>query len=57
MADVKGGSFVHIDGEHASNYVVIDKVYGGNDIAGNIGSPADVSAEIPTELTEVGPKE
>ncbi len=57
MADVKGGSFVHIDGEHASNYIVIDKVYGGNDIAGNIGSPDDVSAEIPTELTEVGPKE
>ena len=57
MADVKGGSFVHIDGEHASNYVVIDKVYGGNDIAGNIGSPADVSAGIPAELTEVGSKE
>ena len=50
QADVAGSAFVHIDGEHASNYIVIDKAYGGNDIAGTIGA----SAAIPTELTEVG---
>ena len=49
QANVGGSAFLHIDGEHASNYIVIDKAYGGNDIAGTIGT----SAEIPTELTEV----
>ena len=50
MANVGGSALVHIDGEHASNYIVINKVYGGNDIAGTIGT----SDAIPTELTEVG---
>ena len=50
QANVGGSAFLHIDGEHASNYIVIDKAYGGNDIAGTIGA----SAEIPTEPTEVG---
>ena len=54
QANVGGGAFLHIDGEHASNYIVIDKAYGGNDIAGSIGSPQDASLEKPTELTEVG---
>ena len=54
QANVEGGAFLHIDGEHASNYIVIDKAYGGNDIAGTIGSPEDVSETIPSELTEVG---
>ncbi len=47
-ADVAGSSFVHIDGEHASDYIIIDKVYGGNDIAGTIGT----SAEVPAALTQ-----
>ena len=50
MANVGGSSFVHLDGEHASGYILADYVYGGNDIAGTIGT----SAEIPTELTKVG---
>ena len=50
QANVGGSAFVHIDGEHASSYIIIDKAYGGNDIAGTIGS----STDIPTELTEVG---
>ena len=54
QANVGGGAFLHIDGEHASNYILIDKAYGGNDIAGTIGSPEDVSETIPSELTEVG---
>ena len=53
QANVGGSAFLHIDGEHASSYIVIDKAYGGNDIAGTIGT----STEMPTELTEVGTKE
>ena len=53
QANVGGSTFVHIDGEHASNYIVIDKLYGGNDIAGTIGS----SDELPSELTAVGTAE
>ena len=49
QANVGGHAFVHIDGEHASNFILINQVYGGNDIAGTIGN----STEIPTELTEV----
>ncbi len=50
QADVGGSTFVHIDGEHASKYIIVDKLYGGNDIAGTIGS----STTVPTELTAVG---
>ena len=49
MADVGGSAFVHVDGEHASGYIVADYVYGGNDIAGTIGT----SETVPTELTEL----
>ncbi len=49
-ADVKGNAFVHIDGEHASDYIVINKVYGGNDISGTINGS---NAKVPKELTEV----
>ena len=38
MANVEGRAFVNIDGEHASNYIVINRLYGGNDIAGTIGT-------------------
>ena len=48
MANVAGSAFVHIDGEHASDSILINKVYGGNDIAGTIGS----STTLPTELTD-----
>ena len=53
QADVEGSTFVHIDGEHASNYIVIDKLFGGNDITGAIGT----SDEVPSELTAVGTAE
>ena len=33
QANVGGSAFLHIDGEHASNYIIIDKAYGGNDIS------------------------
>ncbi len=53
MADVKGNAFVHIDGEHASDYIVINKVYGGNDISGTIGGSGNAEntvKSLPTEL-------
>ena len=52
MANVAGSTFVNIDGEHApdNTFILINRVYGGNDIAGTIGT----STTIPTELTETG---
>jgi hypothetical protein len=38
MANVEGRAFVNIDGANASNYIVINRLYGGNDIAGTIGN-------------------
>ena len=38
MANVEGRAFVNIDGANASNYIVINRLYGGNDIAGTIGT-------------------
>ena len=56
MANVVGSAFVHIDGEHASNYIIVNKVYGGNDIAGTIGKTPEgkpsESKVLPDELTQ-----
>ena len=41
MANVGGRAFMNIDGAHASNYIVINRLYGGNDIAGTIGTSND----------------
>ncbi len=41
MADVKGRAFTNIDGANASDYIVINRLYGGNDIAGTIGTSDD----------------
>ena len=49
MANVGGNSFVHIDGEHATDYILINQVFGGNDIAGTIGT----TDTIPAALTAV----
>ena len=48
MANVGGRAFVNIDGEHASNFMLINYVYGGNDISGTIGN----SSTIPSELEQ-----
>ena len=48
MANVGGNTFVHIDGEHATDYILINHVYGGNDIAGTIGT-----GTVPAELTAI----
>ena len=52
MADVKGSTFVHIDGENASDNIFITNVYGGNDIAGKVGTEGN-TVTVPGELTEV----
>ncbi|MBR1520885.1 MAG: hypothetical protein IJ635_06580 [Bacteroidaceae bacterium] len=49
MANVGGSTFVHINGAEASDYMIINKIYGGNDIAGTIGT----SATVPSALTEI----
>ena len=59
MANVNGNAFVHIDAEHASSYILINKVYGGNDISGNVGvvSQGEASPKVlPSneELTKAG---
>ena len=48
QANVDGSAFVNIDGEHMSGDILINYVYGGNDIAGTIGA----SATIPDKLIE-----
>ena len=61
MANVGGNTFVHIDGKSElegdlatkSNYIVVNQVFGGNDIAGQIGTAAAVGEAMPTELTAV----
>ena len=41
MANVGGRAFMHIDGANASDYIVINRLYGGNDIAGTIGTSTE----------------
>ena len=48
-ADVGGRTFVNIDGKHASGFVIINKVFGGNDIAGNVGTKYE-KKELPDSL-------
>ena len=57
MANVGGRAFMNIDGAHASNYIVINRLYGGNDIAGTIGTEfegksEDQLPELPNEVKD-----
>ncbi len=55
MANIDGRSFVHLDGEHATGYMLINYVYGGNDVSGIIGKKTDTNAPVakkPVELTK-----
>ncbi len=47
-ADVGGSTSVHLDGEHISGNIIINAVYGGNDIAGTIGT----SENLPETITD-----
>ena len=49
QADVKGRTFVHLDGAHSSDDIFIVNVFGGNDISGKIGQ-GEVTTTVPTEL-------
>ena len=46
-ADVGGSTLVNIDGEHACNDIIINSVYGGNDVSGTIGT----AEQLPAVLT------
>ena len=50
QANVGGDAYVNIDGKNASGYMVIDYVFGGNDIAGTIGTAQKVDEPLPTEF-------
>ncbi|MBR6188281.1 MAG: T9SS type A sorting domain-containing protein [Prevotella sp.] len=52
MAKIGGQTFVHIDGEHASDDIFIVNVYGGNDISGTIGE-GSVATTVPEELENI----
>ena len=52
QANVGGHTFVNIDGEHMSGDILVNHVYGGNDISGKIGEQIQTTDAIPTELTE-----
>ena len=55
MANIDGRSFVHLDGEHATGYMLINRVYGGNDVSGIIGRKSDTNAPVakmPEEISE-----
>ena len=52
QANVGGHAFVNVDGEHMSADIVINYVYGGNDIAGTVGESVKETDPIPTELTD-----
>ena len=48
MADIDGYSFVHIDGANASDYMLINHVYAGNDISGTVGKLTNTSNQTVT---------
>ena len=60
LADVGGRAFVNIDGEHTDGEIAIKSVYGGNDIAGTVGTEVYLLSQrvdsIPQALTEVKSK-
>ena len=47
MADVGGNAYVNINGEEATDYILINRVYGGNDIAGTIEGNSN---RLPSEV-------
>ena len=46
QADVAGCTYVNIDGEHISDTIIINTVYGGNDISGTIGSLEAINSSL-----------
>ena len=52
QANVAGHAFVNVDGEHMSDNIVINYVYGGNDIAGKVGESVKETDLIPEGLID-----
>ena len=52
MADVGGNTFVHVDIGNASDSIIINHVFGGNDIAGHIGVNPEADKRVPKILPE-----
>ena len=52
MADVGGNTFVHVDLGNASDSIIINHVFGGNDIAGHIGVNPEADKRVPKILPE-----
>ena len=52
MANVGGSAFVNIDGAGASSYILINQLYGGNDISGEIGKFNELPEELDKNLAE-----
>ena len=52
QANVGGHAFVNVDGKHMSDDIVINYVYGGNDIAGKVGESVKETDPIPEGLTD-----
>ena len=52
MADIGGNTFVHVDIGNASDSMVINYVFGGNDIAGIIGVNPQADERVPKELPD-----
>ncbi len=50
QANVGGHAFVNINGEKASDYILINRVYGGNDISGQIGTNSELTKTVPEEI-------
>ena len=55
MADVGGNALVNIDGENMSDDIIINYVYGGNDISGAVGTSNTLPvAGMGKEMTAIG---
>ena len=49
IANVGGHAYVHINGAEATDTLVVKGVYGGNDIAGTVGTGANTPFEVAAE--------
>ena len=52
MANVGGNAYVHIDGANATGDIIINQVFGGNDISGVVGADEEAVPRLPSELED-----
>ena len=52
QANIGGNTFVHVDLGQASDSIIINQVYGGNDIAGVIGDNPKATRRVPKVLPD-----